>query len=55
MVGSVLLQRMIEEGDYDGSFEPVFFSTSQVGEPGPSVTGNVPLSDAMSVSALGEM
>jgi aspartate kinase len=55
MVGSVLLQRMIEENDYDGSFEAVFFSTSQVGEPGPDITGGVPLSDAMSVAALGEM
>ena len=30
MVGSVLMQRMRAEGDFD-LIEPVFFSTSQVG------------------------
>lgn len=56
MVGSVLLQRMVEEGDYDDpSFEPVFFSTSQQGQPGPKEGGSVPLSDATSVSELGKM
>ena len=34
MVGSVLLQRMREEGDFD-LIDPVFFSTSQAGQPGP--------------------
>ncbi|CAG0959660.1 partial Aspartate-semialdehyde dehydrogenase 1, partial [Geobacteraceae bacterium] len=29
MVGSVLLQRMVEEGDFTIGIEPVFFSTSQ--------------------------
>ncbi|MCL1888464.1 MAG: aspartate-semialdehyde dehydrogenase, partial [Kiritimatiellaeota bacterium] len=36
MVGSVLMDRMRAEHDFKG-FEPVFFSTSQVGEPGPDV------------------
>ncbi len=35
MVGSVLMQRMIEEKDFD-LIEPVFFSTSQVGIPAPN-------------------
>jgi aspartate-semialdehyde dehydrogenase len=38
MVGSVLLQRMRAEGDFD-AIEPVFFSTSQVGGPAPAVGG----------------
>src|SRR2546425_4381729 len=36
MVGSVLVQRMREERDFD-HFEPVFFSTSQAGGKGPSI------------------
>ena len=36
MVGSVLMQRMHEEGDFAG-IDPVFFSTSQAGEPGPVI------------------
>lgn len=35
MVGSVLMQRMIEEKDFD-AIEPVFFTTSQVGQPAPA-------------------
>lgn len=35
MVGSVLMQRMVEEKDFD-LIEPVFYSTSQVGIPAPS-------------------
>ena len=35
MVGSVLLQRMVEENDFALGFEPVFFSTSQAGQPAP--------------------
>lgn len=34
MVGSVLLQRMLEENDFAG-IEPIFFSSSQVGKPAP--------------------
>ncbi len=36
MVGSVLVQRMREEKDFD-HIEPVFFSTSQAGGKGPSI------------------
>jgi aspartate-semialdehyde dehydrogenase len=35
MVGSVLRQRMLEEGAFKG-FEPILFSTSQVGQVGQS-------------------
>ena len=52
MVGSVLMERMIEEGDFKG-FEPVFFSTSQVGSDGPSIGGSAaPLQDARDLKAL---
>jgi aspartate-semialdehyde dehydrogenase len=34
MVGSVLMERMREERDFD-SIDPVFFTTSNVGGPGP--------------------
>lgn len=55
MVGSVLMQRMREERDFD-VIEPVFFSTSQAGQPGPDVGKVVPpLQDATSVDALKEM
>ena len=54
MVGSVLMQRMKEEKDFDGSFEPVFFSTSQVGGRGPAMTTE-PLGDAMNIEALAAM
>src|SRR5262245_38827730 len=36
MVGSVLVQRMREERDFD-HIEPVFFSTSQAGGKGPAI------------------
>ena len=36
MVGSVLVQRMREERDFD-HVEPVFFSTSQAGGKGPAI------------------
>jgi aspartate-semialdehyde dehydrogenase len=52
MVGSVLVQRMREERDFD-HFEPVFFSTSQAGGKGPAIgkeTG--PVKDAMDIAAL---
>ncbi|XKH57053.1 aspartate-semialdehyde dehydrogenase [Citricoccus nitrophenolicus] len=38
MVGSVLLQRMAEEGDFE-RLNPVFFSTSAAGQPAPAVEG----------------
>jgi aspartate-semialdehyde dehydrogenase len=52
MVGSVLMQRMSEERDFD-HIEPTFFSTSAAGGKGPSIgkqTG--PLVDATDVAAL---
>lgn len=52
MVGSVLLERMAEEGDFKG-FEPVFFSTSQAGGTGPSIGTFVPpLRDAYDFASL---
>jgi aspartate-semialdehyde dehydrogenase len=47
MVGSVLLQRMREEGDF-ARLEPVFFSTSTAGGAGPKEADGAPLRDAMS-------
>ena len=40
MVGSVLMERMRQEGDFQG-YEPRFFSTSQAGQAGPEVGGTV--------------
>jgi aspartate-semialdehyde dehydrogenase len=55
MVGSVLMERMIEEKDFTG-FEPDFFSTSQVGLDGPDVGGKVlPLKDAKNIEELKKM
>lgn len=52
MVGSVLMQRMREENDFDG-IEPVFFTTSNVGGKGPDVGKDVPaLMDAFDIEAL---
>eukprot|EP00929_Paragymnodinium_shiwhaense_P114650 TRINITY_DN83104_c0_g1_i1.p1 TRINITY_DN83104_c0_g1~~TRINITY_DN83104_c0_g1_i1.p1 ORF type:complete len:402 (-),score=122.78 TRINITY_DN83104_c0_g1_i1:51-1256(-) len=57
MVGSVLLERMGAEKDFDGSYDPVFFSTSTAGKPGPKVgsCAVAPLGDANSVEALRAM
>jgi len=56
MVGSVLMGRMIEEGDFEQISEPVFFTTSQVGQDGPDVGGGAqPLRDASDVGALSHM
>lgn len=56
MVGSVLMQRMVEENDFD-HIEPFFFSTSAVGGKGPILNGKQsnPLQDAMSIDALKKM
>lgn len=55
MVGSVLMQRMREERDFD-HIDPVFFTTSQVGQPGPDVGKDVPsLKDANSIDELKAM
>ncbi|SHF42952.1 aspartate semialdehyde dehydrogenase [Modicisalibacter ilicicola DSM 19980] len=52
MVGSVLMHRMREENDFAG-IEPVFFTTSQVGQPGPDIGVDVPpLKDAFDQQAL---
>ncbi len=56
MVGSVLLGRMRDEKDFDHIAEPVFFTTSQVGEPGPDLgRGPQPLHDANDLEVLREM
>lgn len=52
MVGSVLMQRMQAEGDFD-HIEPVFFTTSQIGGKGPAIgRETAPLKDANSIDAL---
>ncbi len=52
MVGSVLMQRMREEKDFE-LIEPVFFTTSQTGQPGPEVGKDVPaLKDAKDIDEL---
>jgi aspartate-semialdehyde dehydrogenase len=55
MVGSVLMQRMLEERDFD-LIEPVFFTTSQLGGKGPAIGRDVPsLQDARNADALKAM
>jgi len=55
MVGSVLMERMLAECDFQG-FEPLFFSTSQVGQKGPDVgSATPPLEDAYAVEKLASM
>jgi aspartate-semialdehyde dehydrogenase len=55
MVGSVLMERMSAEGDFS-HIDPVFFSTSQVGQPGPAVVKHVaPLRDAKNLTDLAGM
>ncbi|GFO61871.1 aspartate-semialdehyde dehydrogenase [Geomonas silvestris] len=49
MVGSVLMQRMQEENDFAG-IEPVFFTTSQVGQAAPMNAGT--LKDASDIAEL---
>ncbi len=52
MVGSVLLDRMRAEGDFDG-LDASFFSTSSPGKPGPNVAGEArPLLDAGAIDTL---
>ncbi|PLP99018.1 aspartate-semialdehyde dehydrogenase [Cupriavidus pauculus] len=52
MVGSVLMQRMQEEGDFD-HIEPVFFSTSNAGGKAPAMAKNeTTLKDANDIDAL---
>jgi aspartate-semialdehyde dehydrogenase len=55
MVGSVLMERMREERDFD-AIEPVFFTTSNVGGAGPAIGKPVPpLKDGNDVAALAKM
>ena len=60
MVGSVLMQRMLDEGDFDHIEEPVFFTTSQVGQAGPAIMKDagkdIPaLKDATDIAELAKM
>jgi len=55
MVGSVLMGRMNEEQDFKG-FEPIFFTTSNVGGKGPEVGLDIPpLRDAYDISLLSSL
>jgi aspartate-semialdehyde dehydrogenase len=55
MVGSVLMQRMIEERDF-AEIEPQFFTTSQIGGAAPHVGKDSPaLKDAKNISDLSQM
>lgn len=55
MVGSVLMERMREENDFQG-YEVFFFSTSQAGQAGPEIDGKVyELLDANDTGLLANM
>src|SRR5579859_5519567 len=55
MVGSVLMQRMREEKDFD-LVEPVFFSTSQAGAAGPQMGASKSVvHDANDIAALAKL
>ncbi len=55
MVGSVLMDRMTAEKDFYG-FEPLFYSTSQIGSAGPEIGMDTPpVADANRVDALRKM
>jgi aspartate-semialdehyde dehydrogenase len=55
MVGSVLMERMRAEGDFDG-IDPEFFSTSQVGQTGPPIGFETPpLADAFDTHRLASL
>lgn len=55
MVGSVLMGRMVEENDFTG-FEPVFFTTSNVGGRGPDIGKTIDsLKDANDIKELANM
>ena len=55
MVGSVLMERMLAENDF-ASIDPVFFTTSQAGQPAPDVgRGQSVLLDAFDLDALHAM
>ena len=55
MVGSVLMERMLAEGDFK-DLEPLFFSTSQAGQAGPDVGRDAPpVADAHGYDLLRSM
>jgi len=56
MVGSVLMERMREERDFD-TIDPVFFTTSNVGGTGPTIPGKKvgPLKDANDIAELSKL
>jgi aspartate-semialdehyde dehydrogenase len=56
MVGSVLMQRMVEENDF-AHFEPFYFSTSNAGGEAPSFGGKTApaLMDASDIKSLKQM
>lgn len=55
MVGSVLMERMREENDFE-QIEPVFFTTSQAGQAAPNVgKGESVLVDAKNIEELAKM
>ena len=51
MVGSVLMQRMLEENDFAG-LGPVFFSTSNIGGVAPEQASGGTLQDAKDLKML---
>lgn len=56
MVGSVLMERMLAEGDFADINEPVFFTTSNVGGRGPDIGRETePLKDATDIEQLKTM
>ena len=54
MVGSVLMERMREESDFN-DIQPIFFTTSQAGQKGPDVGVEIPLQSAFDIEALAQM
>lgn len=58
MVGSVLMKRLVDEGDF-GHFNPVYFSTSAAGRPAPVHEGTLGdaglLQDAHDIDALAKL
>lgn len=54
MVGSVLVKRMVTEGDFN-HVDAVFFSTSQVGERAPELSSEPTLWDAKNIEQLAKM
>ncbi len=56
MVGSVLMQRMLQENDFANIDEAVFYTTSQVGQSGPDIGRDIPaLEDATDLESLKSM